>query len=71
MRELLRTLALSLSYAVTGKEVAAHPDVISKRVEICYSCPERRGDKCGLCRCPIHRKTAPAASRCPPEVGKW
>lgn len=39
------------------------------RLKICSTCPQRKGDSCGVCGCPLIAKCRSMESNCP--IGRW
>ncbi len=48
------------------------PEINTKaeeRLKICSACPQRKGDNCGACGCPLVAKVRSPQSNCP--IKKW
>jgi hypothetical protein len=41
------------------------------RLDLCMLCPNRFYDTCGLCGCPVDKKTSWASSECPDNPPRW
>jgi uncharacterized paraquat-inducible protein A len=39
------------------------------RMAICNSCPNKKGNRCGICGCFLYLKTRQSIQTCP--IGKW
>lgn len=50
-------------------QVAAHSDIIQKRLKACGSCNYYSGSRCSQCGCYVNIKVGIKAAVCP--VGKW
>tara|TARA_R110002126_G_scaffold134759_2_gene278937 strand:+ start:86 stop:298 length:213 start_codon:yes stop_codon:yes gene_type:complete len=44
-------------------------DMSTKRMEVCNSCPEKKGNACGKCGCNLEAKTRAKTASCP--IKKW
>jgi hypothetical protein len=55
-------------HVVSGSEKAPG-DLYEKRLEACWVCEQRNGERCGACGCPILEKAAWKEQLCP--LNKW
>lgn len=66
--EVAKSLAqVAKELLLQGEFKYATQEIAEARRAICYKCPQRKGDKCGVCTCPINRKTSLLNQTCPLE----
>lgn len=63
--------AKALAAHAAGGQRLADDATFEARVEECVMCPNRAGDVCGLCGCPIENKASWAEQSCPDKPPRW
>ncbi len=67
--EMATNFAKSLKEHVSDGMKTVDTEELTRRLEICSICPQRNGQRCSVCGCPVDKKAAWKEQSCP--IGKW